>query len=302
MQALGSGVTLDKPLAFEHGVDGIVRDAKVTNAGYQGAAAPQQWFGGPAFSTNGGSIILRTPGGFVVDSLNYGLLVDAWAAEGDQSVSGAGQYGCRVAVPNVGRTGGPGVNRSAGRFPDGADTDSNCTDFQIQSPTTMPAAAAAGGTNIKIANVADFTAGQTLIIDTGANSESAVIATVGTPGATTVGAESAVGATTITVAGVQSFSVGQTITIGSGATLETAVIASSQQGRGGGPGARPGGPAPTPSTITLTAPLKMAHAAGDQVSGSGITLTTALTRAHASGTPVSTAVPTPGAKNSYIKR
>jgi hypothetical protein len=39
---------------------------------------------------------------------------------------------------------GAGVNRSAGRFPDGADTDSNCADFLTQIATTMPAASAAG--------------------------------------------------------------------------------------------------------------------------------------------------------------
>jgi hypothetical protein len=47
------------------------------------------------------------------------------------------------------------------------------------------------------------------------------------------------------------------------------------------------------------APLKSAHAAGAQVSGSGITLTAALTKAHASGAQIATSVPTPGAPNKY---
>lgn len=309
VQPLGSGITLDKPLALEHGVDAVVRDVKVTTAGYVGATPPQQWFGGPAFSTNAGSIILRNASGLIVDSLNYGLLVDPWAAEGYQATSGAGQGGCRAPVPGTGGRGGGGggaqtfgVNRSAGRFPDGADADSNCTDFLTQVATTMPAASASGASNIKVQNIATFVAGQTVIIDTGADTESAVIAMVGTSGATTTGADSAVGATTITVAGVGGFGAGQTITIGSGADMETAVIASSQQGRGGGPGARPGGPAPTPSTITVTAPLKLAHATGAQVSGSGITLTAPLKRAHALGAPVASHVPTPGMANSYVRR
>ena len=98
------------------------------------------------------------------------------------------------------------TNRSAGRFPDGADTDSNCTDFLLQPATTLPAASAAGATNIKVASVADFAAGQTIMIDTGANLETAVIATVGTAGATTVGAATNVGATVIPVASGIGFS------------------------------------------------------------------------------------------------
>lgn len=310
VQALGSGVALDKPLAFAHGIDAVVRDAKVTTAGYVGAAVPQQWFGGPGFS-NAGSIILRNAAGLVVDSLNHGLLVDPWAAEGYQGTSGSGQGGCRAPVPGVGRGGGGGngqqgfgVNRSAGRFPDGADADSNCTDFFTQSATTMPAAATAGSNNIKVANIADFAAGQTLIIDVGADAETAVIASVGTPGATTTGADSAARTTSIAVAGVGGFSAGQTITIGVGANMETAVIASSAPARGGGPGqaaGRAGGPPPTPATITLTAPLTRAHAAGEPVSGSGITFTAPLTRAHALGAPVASHVPTPGSGNKYGK-
>ena len=302
VQALGSGITLDKPLTNEHAIDAVVRDAKVTTAGYQPASAaatarPNLWFGGPTFSTNAGSIVLRDAAGHVVDSLNYGNLVDPWAAEGYQATSGTGQFGCRAPVPGTGGRGqGPGFNRSAGRLPDGADTDSNCTDFLTQVATTMPAAVQAGATNIKVASVADFAAGQTVIIDIGADAETAVIATVGTSGATAVGVDASVGATTITVASVAGFTAGQTITIGTGTNVETAVIASSAFGRGGGRGGTP-----TPSTITVTAPLTMAHATGAQISGSGITLTTALKRAHVIGAPVATNVPTPGAGNNYIK-
>jgi hypothetical protein len=209
-------------------------------------------------------------------------------------------------VPGVGRGGGQGgqgggVNRSAGRFPDGADTDSNCTDFLRQVATTMPAASAAGATNIKVGSTADFAAGQSIVIDTGADAETAVIAAVGTSGGTTLGADAAAGATVITVGGVPGFNNGQSITIDSGANAETVVIVSSAQGRAGGAGgaAAPGGRggAPTPATITITAPLKLAHASGAQVSGTGITLTAPLARAHASGAVVATSAPTPGAPN-----
>jgi len=304
VQPLGTGITLDKPLASDHAIDSVVRDAKVTTAGYQGAIAPNQWFGGPALSPNAGSIVLRDAAGLVVDSLNYGLLVDPWAAEGYQATSGLGQGGCRAPVPSTGGRGGApaaaGVNRSAGRFPDGADSDSNCTDFLTQVATTMPAASAVGATNIKVTSVADFVAGQSIIIDTGADAETAVIATVGTSGATTIGADVAAGGTMITVASAAGFSTGQTITIDSGANAETATIVSSAGGgRGGGAGR---GGAPTPATITIAAPLAKVHPAGAQVSGTGITLSAALTRAHVVGAPVASAAPTPGAPNKYIRR
>ena len=50
-------------------------------------------------------------------------------------------------------------------------------------PTVTAAAAAAGATNVKVASVNGFTVGMHVTIDTGANAESKVIQTVGTPGA-----------------------------------------------------------------------------------------------------------------------
>jgi non-reducing end alpha-L-arabinofuranosidase len=308
VQPLGTGITLDTPLARVHEIDAVVRDAAVTSAGYQGMPAPNQWFGGPALSSSAGTMVLRDAAGLVVDSLNYGLLVDPWASEGYQGASGAGESGCRVPVPGGGRGGfggfgGPAAptvatpHRSAGRFPDGRDTDSNCSDFVLQAASTLSLAAAAGATNIKVASVADFAAGQTITIDTGASLEKATIATVGTAGATMVGAATAAGVTVIPVAGGMGFAAGQTITIDSGGNQETAVVASTGRGGPGGPGGPGGGPGG--ATITVSAPLKSGHAAGAQVSGSGITLTTALTKAHASGAQVATSVPTPGGSNQY---
>ncbi len=294
VQPLGAGITLDRPLAKDHAIDAVVRDPPVTTAGYQGTPAPNQWFGGPALSTGAGNMVLRDAAGLVVDSLNYGGLVDPWAAEGYQGVSGAGQSGCRVTSP--GHAGGfgpaglatPAIDRSAGRFPDGLDTDSNCTDFLTQPATTLATASATGATNFKVLSVADFAAGQTITIDTGADLESAVIATVGTAGATTVVTATNAGATVIPVASATGFIAGQTIAVDSGANRETAVVVSTTGGRGG-------------ATITV-APLALAHAVGAQVSGSGITLTGALTKAHASGTQVVSGVPTPGAPNKYYRK
>jgi hypothetical protein len=308
VQALGTGITLDGPLEKDHSIDAVVRDAAVTTAGYQGTPAPNLWFGGPALSPIAGSMVLRDAAGLVVDSLNYGGLVDPWAAEGYQAASGAGEAGCRVPTPGPGRGGfggrfgGPAApavstpHRSAGRFPDGSDTDSNCTDFLLQPASTLSAAADAGADNIKVASVEDFAVGQTIMIDTGESLETAIIATVGTAGATTVSTECNVGATVIHVAGAAGFSAGQSITIDSGANHETAVVASTTGGgRGGGRGG-------AGATITVKAPLTLVHAPGAQVSGTGITLTAALTRAHASGAQVASDLPTPGAPNKYYRR
>jgi hypothetical protein len=309
---LGTGITLDKPLSSDHAINTVVRDEKVTTAGFQGN--PNQWFGGPAIG-NDGNIVLRDSDGLVVDSLNYGRVVDPWAAEGYQGASPGG--GCNVPSLGGGRggfggRGGPGagaISRSAGRFPDGADTDSNCNDFHLQNASALSAESAAGANNIKVASMADFSAGQTITIDAGTNRETAVIATIGTPGATTVNTNTDVGVTVIPVASAFGFSAGQTIAIDSGANQETAVVAAIAGGRGGrggggfggGPGGGRGG-AGGGAAITVTAPLKIMHAEGVQVSGSGITLTAGLSKAHESGAQVSGHVPTPGAPNQYARR
>jgi hypothetical protein len=135
VQALGGGITLDHPLADGHAINAPVRDALVTTAGYQGSPAPDQWFGGPALSGGSGNMVLRDAQGRVADSLNYGSLVEPWAAEGYQGGTGSG---CTVAAPGS----GSGAGRSASRFPDGSDTDSNCADF-ITSSNPTP-----GGANL----------------------------------------------------------------------------------------------------------------------------------------------------------
>ncbi len=183
VQALGTGITLDSPLARTHAIHAVVLDAAVKTAGYQGAPEPNQWFGGPELASNvpfferivsrrEGSMILRDASGVVVDSLNYGGVVDPWAAEGYQGVSGAEQSGCHVIAPGVAGGFNPmatanASDASAGRFPDGSDTDSNCNDFQTTPSTTLAAASATGTTNIKLASVAGFDAGQTIRLDAG---------------------------------------------------------------------------------------------------------------------------------------
>ena len=294
VQALGSGITLDRPLTRNHAIYSVVRDDKVTTAGYQGTPQPNQWFGGPELSTRSplfgrvitvheGSMVLRDASGLVVDSLNYGGVVDPWAAEGYQAASGPREGGCYVPSPERFGDAASRANRSAGRYPDGADTDSNCADFVVQAATDLPVGAKGGSSSLKVANVSGFHAGQKIMVDVGAEAETAVIANVGTSGATTVKGDIPAGEPLIPVASIFGFEPGQTITVGSDSDMETATIASMRRSNG--------------STILTTAPLKHAHSAGSQVSGTGLTLASALTRAHAPGSAVADNLPTPGAPN-----
>ncbi len=136
VQALGSSITLDKSLASSHAINEPVVDTAVTNAGYQGSPAPDQWFGGPALSTSAGNMVLRDAQGLVADSLNYGGIVDPWSAEGYQAASGTGRNGCYAPMPPA----ASGAGQSDIRSPDGTDTDSNCTDFTTTNHPTPGAA------------------------------------------------------------------------------------------------------------------------------------------------------------------
>jgi non-reducing end alpha-L-arabinofuranosidase len=303
VQPLGSGVVLDRPLARAHAYGTAVRYRGVENEGYQGPA-PHAWFGSTLFITGGAIALTDASGAVVMDALVYGSQQSNSSANGyitrpDLATLEGVQHqgGCIAVVPGAGS--GPATaniaaaaaapwapNRSIGRFPDGHDADSLCTDFVVQPATTLPEGAAAGVTNIKVAGVAEFAPGQTAIIGTGTASETAVIASVGTAGSTRVGAATPVEAVVIPVAGTAGFVAGQSITIDSGANQETATIALVQRGRGG-------------PRITVTAPLRMAHPAGAPLAGSGITLMTPLASEHPSGAVVTTELPTPGTANRY---
>jgi non-reducing end alpha-L-arabinofuranosidase len=305
VQALGSGITLDRPLSRAQAYNTPIVNATVTSAGYQGPA-PQQWFGG-SLSIRGGSISLTDPGGKVLaDAIVYG------SQQGNSSASGAitapdiatlegvqHQGGCIAVIPGAGSgpsaaatalaASAPGApNRSIGRFPDGADSDSLCQDFVVQAATTLPQGSTAGLTNIKVASVAGFVVGQSLTIGASGSQETAIIAAIGTPGATVAGAATEAGTSVIQVASAAGFATGQAITMGSGANTEGGVIAATQGGRGG-------------ARITLTAPLGRGLAAGTPVTGTGITLTAPLVRSHVAGVPVTAEAPTPGAANRYVR-
>ncbi|WP_315760711.1 arabinofuranosidase catalytic domain-containing protein [Sphingomonas sp. Y38-1Y] len=303
VQALGSGLTLDRPLARRHDPGTPIVNPRVRTAGYQGPA-PQQWFGGE-LSIRGGSIALTDPSGQVqVDAIVYGSQQSNSSAsgvvttpavallEGDQH-----QGGCIAVIPGAGSgpsasataraAAAPGSpNRSIGRYPDGADTDNLCRDFMTQPATTAPQGAAAGATTIGVASVADFVPGQSITIGTGAAAERAIVADVGSSGATTIRSPVEQGGSVVEVTDATGFRKGQAITISQGADAEEVVVAASQNGRAG-------------ARITLTRPLARAYAVGTAVAGSGIKLRAPLKRAHPTGVPVTAELPTPGAPNAY---
>jgi len=307
--ALVSSITLDQPLSNNHGIDTVIRDAKVTTAGYQGTKAPDQWFGGPALSASAGNMVLRDADGNVVDGLNYGGLVDPWASEGYQATSGAGQSGCFVASPGAAGRGGRGQvaptsqpNRSAGRYPDGVDTDSNCKDFNLQSVISLSTSAVAGANNIKVNSVSGFVQGQSIIIGSVANNETAVIASVGTSGGTALASAARAGSKVILVSGIEGFSAGQTIVIDNGTKQETAVVVAlaAAPRRFGAP--RGGNVALPSDTIKITMPLKFGHAVGSEAAGSGISFTAPLSKSYDRGTLVAGSIPTPGEPNQYTAK
>jgi hypothetical protein len=302
--ALCFAITLDKPLSNDHEIDAVVNDKKVTTAGYQGTREPDQWFGGPALSLLAGSMVLRDADGNVADGLNYGEIVDPWASEGYQAVSGNKAYGCFTASPGI--SGGSSrvrpmpsslPDRSAGRYPDGTDHDNNCDDFMLPATTSLALASEAGLNNIKVNSVDGFSIGRKIVIGIGQTRETHVIASIGTPGGTTVTTATHAGDTIVPVESIEGFSNGQTISLGSGSDQETAVIVSAtripwwrvQYNNYVGP----------TTFITVTSPLTNTHDVGEQVSGSGITLAAPLAGVHDSGTHIVSSIPTPGSPNQY---
>ena len=150
IQALGSGVVIDSPLAKAHENGAPVNGAQIQADGYQGPPEANQWFGGPLSGTAGSIALLDGTSQVVVDAVVYGSRQSSSSANGTIAspelatlMGNQGQGGCIVVAPSGGRGGGRrgtpaaggGAVRSLGRTSDGADTGSLCTDFQTQGPT-----------------------------------------------------------------------------------------------------------------------------------------------------------------------
>jgi hypothetical protein len=300
----GSGIVLDRALTHAHDTDAVVRVDTVTSAGFQGK--PDQWFGGPELSREAGSMVLRDAAGHVVDSLNYGGIVDPWASGGFRGAAGkdascyAGAPGIPGAraerrdlpgIPSSGHLGQIDATQgSTGRYPDGQDSDHDCTDF-VTSASVRTGAAVAGSTTVKAVTVAHFSPGQAVVIDAGANAETLTVATVGSPGITRASAPADKGATVVRVDDPRQFAVGQAVVIGSGADEEKGTVAAVDTAWRAG-------------RLTLAAPLALAHDAGATVAGTGITFTGPLATSHPAGTVMTAAgeLATPGAANSGVGR
>ncbi|SDF02508.1 Lamin Tail Domain [Massilia sp. PDC64] len=300
----GSGIVLDRPLTRAHDTDAVVRVDTVTAAGFQGT--PNQWFGGPVLSREAGSMVLRDAAGHVVDSLNYGDLVDPWASGGFRGAAGKAAT-CHadapgIPVPQTWDRALPGIpfsgataqvdaaQGSTGRYPDGRDGDNDCVDF-VTSVSVRTGAAAAGSTSVNVATVAHFAPGQAVVLDAGDQAENLTVATVGSPGLTRASVPVEKGATVVRVDDARQFTVGQAVVIGSGADEEKGVVAAVETGWRTG-------------KLTLQAPLARTHDAGASVAGTGITFTGPLARAHPAGTVMTPAddLATPGAPNNRIRR
>jgi hypothetical protein len=312
VQALGSGITIVNSLAKNHESGTSVINPLATSAGYQGSSAPDQWYGYPLAASAGSVALTDASGKVIVDAMVYGSQQSNSSAngtitspeiailEGDQS-----QGGCIVVVPGQATGYGPlpptaaRPDRSVGRYPDGADSDNNCRDFLLQNTLTLLTPSAPGSANIKVSTVTGFGIGQKIIVGSGPNSESAVIANVGTAGGTTLVSATNPGTKVIAVASSEGFNTGQTITIDDGANAEPAVVSSIVVARrrfGGGTGNSP------VDSVTVAVPLTRPHAQSVQVSGSGITFASPLTRAHEKGAQVASSTPTPGQPNQYVRK
>ncbi len=99
----------------------------LAGSGYAGAAGPDQSFSN-GLAASGGGIGLRDPAGTLVDSVGYGTATNAFV-----------ETAPAPAPPTVDS---PGA--SAGRLPDGRDTDDNSADFSLLQPPSPRASNGSG--------------------------------------------------------------------------------------------------------------------------------------------------------------
>jgi hypothetical protein len=251
-------------------------------------------------------MVLRDAAGYVVDSLNYGDLVDPWASGGFRGAAGKAAT-CHadapgIPIPQTWDRALPGIpfsgataqvdaaQGSTGRYPDGQDNDNDCMDF-VTSVSIRTGATVAGSTSVKAATVAHFAPGQSVVIDAGDYAETLTVATVGSPGLTRAAAPADKGSTVVRVDDARQFVAGQPVIVGSGVDEEQGVVAAVETGWRTG-------------KLTLQAPLTRAHDAGASVSGTGLVFTRPLTKAHPAGTVMTAAdeLATPGAANKPVRR
>jgi hypothetical protein len=153
VQALGSGLTLDRALSRGHreGVPAV--NTQIATVGYQGPRAPNQWFGGALSARAGSLALMDATGTVVIDAVVYGSQQSSSSANGTiaspelATLEGNQRQGGNIVVVPTAPRGGRGRGgaapapaaptpvTSAARVRDGADTDSFSSDFQLQTPT-----------------------------------------------------------------------------------------------------------------------------------------------------------------------
>jgi hypothetical protein len=72
VQALGSGITLDKKLDKNHSVGAAIINTLNTTAGFQGVQKPDQWYGLPLSTTAGSIALTDATGSVLIDGMVYG--------------------------------------------------------------------------------------------------------------------------------------------------------------------------------------------------------------------------------------
>lgn len=148
VQALGSGITLESTLLKRHLTGAPIIEREITTAGYQGPQNPDQWYGIPISLTAGSIALMDANNKVLIDGMVYGSKQSSSSANGTitspeiATLEGTQtQGGCIAISPNAGRR-PPATadqpNKSVGRYPDGNDTDENCSDFIIQTDASLP--------------------------------------------------------------------------------------------------------------------------------------------------------------------
>ena len=148
IQALGTGITLESKLLKSHKAGGPIIYSKNTTEGYQGTQKPDQWYGIPISLTAGSIALMDANSKVLIDGMVYGSKQSSSSANGTitspeiATLEGTQtQGGCIVVSPNTGRRQTATTdqsNKSVGRYPDGNDTDENCSDFLIQADASLP--------------------------------------------------------------------------------------------------------------------------------------------------------------------
>lgn len=126
----------------------------------------------------------------------------------------------------------------------------------------------AGSTNIRVASLANFAAGQVINVGSGTAQEQASVVEVGNGGATLLSTAAAAGDSNIKVESIAGLVAGNKIWIGMGATQESAVIDSvGTEGESG-------------TGVNLTAALANNHASAEPVTGNILVLAAPLSNSH----------------------